>query len=112
VLSVLLPNLLLLVFLPALVVWAIALLDVARAPDLTGDRRIVYALLLIFASPIGVIAWLGLRGQHHLRAIAVGVAVAAMAMLLAITIVEVVIFTHHNGGTVTTSVPSAHAALR
>ncbi|MDQ6846540.1 MAG: PLDc N-terminal domain-containing protein [Candidatus Dormibacteraeota bacterium] len=70
--------------------WVYGIIDVLRAPDLTGDTRIVWMLALTFAWPVGIIAWLVLRGRPRWRHVVIAVLVAMMSMILIVTIVEAV----------------------
>lgn len=89
--SLILPNLVLFLLLAGVVPWVIGIIDILRAPDLTGEMRIVWMLVLIFAWPVGIIAWLLLRGRRNWRHVAIVVLVAVMSMLLVITVFETVL---------------------
>jgi hypothetical protein len=80
-LSLILPNLLLFVLLGSLVPWMIGIIDILRAPDLTGEMRIVWMLVPIFAWPVGIIAWLVLRGRRNGRIVVIVLLVSTMSVI-------------------------------
>jgi len=89
-LSVILPNLLLFLLLTTVVPWVIAIVDILRADDLDGEMRIVWMLVLIFAWPVGVIAWIALRGRRNWRHLAIVLLVTMMSVLIVVTVFETV----------------------
>ena len=89
-LSVILPNLLLFLLLTTVVPWVIAIVDILRADDLNGEMRIVWMLVLLFAWPVGVIAWIALRGRRNWRHLAIVLLVTMMSVLVVVTVVETV----------------------
>lgn len=89
--SLLLPNLVLFLLLAGAVPWVIGIIDILRAPDLTGEMRIVWMLVLVFAWPVGIVAWLVLRGRRSWRLVAIVVLVALMSLTLVVTVFETVL---------------------
>jgi hypothetical protein len=89
-LSVILPNLLLFLLLATVVPWVIDIIDILQADDLTGEMRIVWMLVLIFAWPVGIIAWILLRGRRNWRHVAIVLLVTMMSMIIVITVFETV----------------------
>ncbi|HWW09629.1 MAG TPA: PLDc N-terminal domain-containing protein [Candidatus Acidoferrales bacterium] len=89
-LSVILPNLLLFLLLATVGPWVTAIVDILRADDLNGETRIVWMLVLLFAWPVGVIAWIALRGRRNWRQLAIVLLVTMMSVLVVVTVVETV----------------------
>ncbi len=84
----LLPNLVLFLLLAGVVPWVIAIIDILRAPDLTGEMRVVWMLVLVFAWPVGIVAWLVLRGRRRWRQVAIVVLAGMMSLTLVVTVFE------------------------
>ncbi|MDQ6847091.1 MAG: PLDc N-terminal domain-containing protein [Candidatus Dormibacteraeota bacterium] len=86
--SLLLPNLVLFLLLAGVVPWVFAIIDILRAPDLTGEMRVVWMLVLVFAWPVGIVAWLVLRGRRRWRQVAIVVLAGMMSLTLVVTVFE------------------------
>ena len=61
---------LLLVFIPLLLVWAFALVDIFRRPDLTGGAKALWTVCVIVLPFVGTLLYLILRPQLDNPAIA------------------------------------------
>lgn len=59
--------LLLVVGVPALLVWAWALVDAARNPDLSAGARAAWVALVALLPGVGALAYVALPGRQRLR---------------------------------------------
>jgi hypothetical protein len=50
-----------LVIVACVTVWIVALVDLIRATDMDPVARLILALLLILAAPVGVVVWIVVR---------------------------------------------------
>ncbi len=64
--------------------WVVAILDLIRATDMDPTGRMILALVLIFAAPIGILIWLGVRGGPAGAALAVAIGVLVSAVIIVI----------------------------
>ncbi len=82
-------SLLAVVIVLVLVGWTAALVDLIHATEMESTGRLILALAVLIAPPLGILLWMGVRGGRAgalvafgigLFALLVGITVAAAAM--------------------------------
>jgi hypothetical protein len=68
-----------------LIFWVMAVLDLIRATDMEPTGRLILAAVVIFAAPIGVLLWMGIRGGRlgALAAVSIGTVAIGLAISVA-----------------------------
>ncbi|HXA28885.1 MAG TPA: hypothetical protein VN193_09070 [Candidatus Angelobacter sp.] len=64
--------------------WVAALLDLIRATDMDPTARMILAIAVIFAAPLGVLLWLFVRGGRLGALVAVSVVALTAGLVISV----------------------------